>query len=453
VSPRRTWSLASPRVVFPALAGALALATLLRPADSREDSRLTSTSAAPNGAGALYDVAGRLGWRPERRLTAFDRALDSTTTYLVLAPVRPVTAVETHRLLDAVRGGAGLIVAVAEDEAMTESLTDSLRLAVQSLGFHALDGGAADRAEPQRSTAAVPVDTIAADDEDDEDDAEPTSASRSAAERDDPGTGCRTARGAGTEFVRRVFRVRKGGPLAVDTLLGARFGDQVRPAALETSLGRGRVVAIADPDLLRNDVLRLCGGVRSTQRPGVRAVRFLEAAAPDGGALVFDEWHQGYGRQPEEVGAVSYALGRTGWGRAVGIAVLAALLWLWAAGSRVLVPVDRERIERRSPLEHVGALARAYEQVGASRTAVRRLVRGLRRRHPSAARRGSDDAAFLDALASRQPALASAVALVRDGADRQLAPAELALVGAAVETIDAALTRPDLDAGTPRRPA
>ena len=78
------------------------------------------------------------------------------------------------------------------------------------------------------------------------------------------------------------------------------------------------VIAVAE-----GDVLRLCGGEQSTQRPGVRALRFLEAAAPRGGRLVFDEWHQGFGRQPERVGAVSYALGRTGWGRGVGVLVLA----------------------------------------------------------------------------------------------------------------------------------
>jgi hypothetical protein len=75
-------------------------------------------------------------------------------------------------------------------------------------------------------------------------------------------------------------------------------------------------------------------------------------------------------------------------------------------------------------------------------------VRGLRRRHPSAARRGSDDGSFLNALADRQPELAGAVALVRDGADRQLDAAELALVSDAVERIDAALGNP---AGTRRR--
>ena len=433
-APRR-WSLTSPAVVFPALAVALILAALLRPAEQREDSRLTSYSAAPNGAKALFDIAGRLGWRPVRRDRPLTGPLDRASTYLVLAPVKAVTPEEAHRLLDAVRGGAGLMLAVSEDEGLTESITDSLHLSFMSVGFHELSGGSAEQPVPA-------PDESASDDEDDE--AQPAA---------NASAGCRTARGVGTDYVRRVMRRRDHGDAPADTLLGATFGNKEVPAALGTTLGLGRVVVIAEPDLLRNDVLRLCGGAQAPQRPGVRAVRFLEAAAPAGGTLVFDEWHQGYGQQPEEVGALSYALGRTGWGRALGVAILAALLWLWSAGARVLVPVERARVERRSPLEHVGALARAYEQVGASRTVVRRMVRGLRRRHPSAARRGSDDAAFLDGLADRRPELASAVALVRQGTELQLAAADLPRVADAIDTIDAALANPAPPAGRSRGPA
>jgi hypothetical protein len=118
---------------------------------------------------------------------------------------------------------------------------------------------------------------------------------------------------------------------------------------------------------------------------------------------------------------------------------VAALALLVVLGMRALPPSPRSRIERRSPMEHVGALARAYEQVGATRTVSRRLLRGLRRRHPLGARHGDEDEVFLDALRSRYPSLASDVELLRRAIRQSLTPEELLGVGHAIHHIERAM--------------
>jgi hypothetical protein len=166
------------------------------------------------------------------------------------------------------------------------------------------------------------------------------------------------------------------------------------------------------------------------------------AAAPAGSAaspvrrLVFDEYHQGYGTHANPVRAVGHFLTDVSLGRALLQAAAAGLVLLAALGPRPIAPRPRQRIERRSPVEHVGALARAYEQIGATRLATRRLVRGLRRRHAHGAWRQASDEDFLRSLAARKPATAAAVNRLLDAAARPLTAAEFAQVGAAVDDID-----------------
>jgi hypothetical protein len=225
-----------------------------------------------------------------------------------------------------------------------------------------------------------------------------------------------------------------------------------RPAVIGLPLGRGRVVAVADPDLLRNDVLRVC-----RWNAGVLAVRGLDWLGAAGGRrLVFDEYHHGYGAHADPLRATGRALVRTPAGRLALQVAAAGLVLLAAAGIRPVAPRTHRTVERRSPLEHVGALARAYEQVGATRLAARRLVRGLRRRHAVGSRRavgghgsaGADaDIDFLHRTAARRPALAEDARrlerAVADGVPRD----QLTALGEAAARIDQHL-RPDPHAPT-----
>jgi hypothetical protein len=216
------------------------------------------------------------------------------------------------------------------------------------------------------------------------------------------------------------------------------------PAVIGFPLERGRVVVAADPDLLRNDVLRVC-----RWGADVAAVRMLEYAsedAPGGGRrerLVFDEYHQGYGEQPGTVRGIVTYLRRTASGHLVLQWAAAALLLLFAMGPRLLPPRAVERIERRSPLEHVDALARAYRAVGATQTATLRLVHGVRRRVDGSLGGRSavtTDDAFLTWAHERVPARSSDIELVRQALARPVPRRQLEDVGQALRRLESSLT-------------
>ncbi|MBX6333692.1 MAG: hypothetical protein IRY91_17745 [Gemmatimonadaceae bacterium] len=108
---------------------------------------------------------------------------------------------------------------------------------------------------------------------------------------------------------------------------------------------------------------------------------------------------------------------------------------------RPIPPSPRRTIERRSPFEHVGALSRAYEQIGATRLATKRLVRGLRRRHTLGATDGMSDAEYLALLAGRKPEVADDAALLRRALETPLPAAEWVAVGGAIDHIERTITQ------------
>jgi hypothetical protein len=209
----------------------------------------------------------------------------------------------------------------------------------------------------------------------------------------------------------------------------------VGPAAIGFPLGAGRVAVLSDDDLLRNDVIRVCRwGL------GVAAVRELDwVSRGRRPTLVFDEYHQ---RELADTSPSNIAwdfLRDTTTGHAILQTIIAGLVLLLALGIRPVAPRAPRRIERRSALEHVEALARAYAQARATRVATRRLLRGLRRRHAHGVWRAASDEKFLDAVAARHPAVAADTRTLLDAAGRSLTPTELLAVGQAVDHIDRTL--------------
>ena len=440
-----------PGVVLPLLGVVLVLAIVFTPQGATVgrvgSDRLTTHSTESQGARGLYDLMRRLGWRTERRNTPFDGALSAGAVYLVLDPPIDPTAAESHRLLEAVRAGASLVFVANRSSA----LSDSLKL------FPTARGGPV-----VLDTAAMrPVcDTVSAGGIIDWPGGRPW---LYALRRTGPlsfigdttfvlvtgaRSGRRTDRDSGTVIVADAadtLSAPPAGDVDVDTITFDENGDEdadedgevaIDPAVLGFRLGRGRVVAVSDPDFLRNDVLRVC-----RWNMGVTAVAALDwAAAREEGAplrrAVFAEYHQGYGRHASVVRVTREFLGGTAPGRAILALGGAALLLLLARAVRPLVPRPRARLERRSPLEHVGALSRAYEQAGATRTAARRLARGVRRRHAHGAWRRAGDEEFLRSLAARHPRLAADVDRVIAATTKHVTPAELVQVGRAIETIE-----------------
>lgn len=405
--PSRDWW-ARPGVVLPVVATIVLIVALFTPQGAGGrfgDPRLSSHLANALGARALHDMTARLGWRAMRRdSVAAPGAPDGRTIHAVLGAVTPVAPAEAHAFLKAVSGGDALLLVLQQRTA----LSDSLGVA------HTTRGGVL----PFR----LPT--------------EPSCAAR-------------------REIVPPLWPDGRVHLFSLRWLRGAP-ADRVEFAAMSTEefglphpgaaaagfgLGRGRVVVVADPDLLRNDVLRHCAWGADTI-----AVHMLEWLRAGGDVprttIVFDEYHQGFGPRPGVSGVTLEFLVTHPVGRTILAAMLAALVLLLAAAPRALVPVDAVRVERRDPLEQVDALAHAYEQVHGTRTITARLLRGVRRRieRSGPAARALADDEFLNRAAERIPALSADTAVVRRALHETIPDRDLPSVGAALGRIEHTLT-------------
>jgi hypothetical protein len=144
------------------------------------------------------------------------------------------------------------------------------------------------------------------------------------------------------------------------------------PVVVDFRLGKGRVIAWADAAPLVNRSLK---GSRA-------ALLFARTAADaaDGKALWFDEYHHGFGGGGGTLDGTLRFLARQGAGHAALQVAVALLGLLLLFGRRFGAPLLPPPPRRRSPLEHVDALAGAYRQAGARTTARRLLLAGLARR-------------------------------------------------------------------------
>jgi hypothetical protein len=430
-----------------ALVGLIVLIVLLTPVrDSDSDSRLTTTRYGAGNARLAYDLAGRLGWPVRRSARPLRGSLDTAAIYAVFDGPTTMPTQDRVAILDAVRRGAGLLV--APQAGAPYALLDSLGLSPGKIGLvtrtplGSCPTGSTDpldalqvrtrmvtfktpqtREKSDRPKVPWPADahTLLASDvqavpggtrDDDDDDADTDAAGDSA-----------TA-------------VPGAESLTVTPIAGAATTD-LRPTMVAFTLGKGRVVALADPDVLRTDQLRSCAGggalslVRGLEflsnggrRPVVFA-EFYQRESADGPVVVVREW------------LVESALGRT-----VLTLMLASLLLIAARGRRTLAPVYREREERRSPLEHVDALATAWQSVRGTRTVARMLARGIRRRHAAGRWRSLDDTEFLTALAARHPAIADDAARLSRAIETAAPPSELPALRQAAAHIDAECLTP-----------
>lgn len=395
-----------PRVVFGVLAIVLLGAIVFSRSQFDVGAGTHSTySRFMAGGRGLYEMMDGLGWRVSRLETPWRAPLDSQAILVVLEPELQPSGTESHELLAAIRRGARVLVVPPEDG----PLADSLRV-----------GQSREQASP---LVVAPDSSVAL----------PSSGGPRPVERAAREACCfsrylRPVRGSGTDTTARF-------PSDTETLVKVRNGVQTEPVVMARRVGAGVILLLADGSMLQNATLR-------RDDAAVLAVRLFEWLDPGRQRpIVFDEWHQGMGDHPSMGGTISDALVHTAAGRMALQAGLAGLLILLAIGVRPIAPVPRATIERRSPLEHVGALSRAYEAVGATQLATRRLVRGLRRRRPAGIAAALDDDGYLELLASRTPPLSGDVELLRAALRRPLPPAEWVRVGGALTTIERTLAQ------------
>jgi hypothetical protein len=137
--------------------------------------------------------------------------------------------------------------------------------------------------------------------------------------------------------------------------------------AVEISVGRGRIVAIADPSIATNSALR-----RSDN-----AVWLVDLAAGWGsGRIFFDEYHHGFG-QKRSTGELSRAFMATPWGWAVLQLVAAGLLYIFGYRRRFGRIRETPPVVRASPLEAVEARAGIFRAAAAQDLAAEMIVHHL----------------------------------------------------------------------------
>ncbi len=428
--------LTSPRSVLILLVVTLLLMLLLTPQPTQDrDTSLDSRHASARGAMALHDLAGKLGWPVTRNLLPLRAPLDSTSVYLMLEPEEEVTATTITALLQAVRAGAGLVV-TAPDREMSDSLWQQIGARVSYTAGdlttgHEASASACPQPLQQRGAVFFPGEQVYSYGLEMKPQARPAA---EFATIDRRASALRLEREAVAALERGDTAVAEDlrRQAAREPAIGGPREEQVAVAGFR--LGKGRVVYVADPDILRNDVLRYC-----PWGADVLAARMLEWLSDDGRPLlVFDESHR---REPPTAWYMALArmLASSSDGRVAVTLALAAVALIVSLGRRSLPPAPARRLERRSPLEHVDALARAYSQAGATRTAARRLVRGLRRRHSSLVKHEDDDE-FLRRVAERHPALSDEVEVLRHACSHRIPGSELERVLAAVDSVDATLS-------------
>lgn len=309
-----------------------ALAGVTADADDRNDPRASTWVRSGNGAAALYWTLQDLGIQTKRRTAPFLDADSLRGIVAVIAPLEQVTEDEAGAAAAFVRRGGTLLYVPGPYESSTP-LMDSLGIRADWLRGIQLwtSETRAARPLPHGWTEGV---------------AEVTGFQRIL--RDTAG----------------VMR-EKG----VDTLLVVDGGI----AAATWQMGRGRVIAFSDAGPLRNDELKTSGAATVLARAVADVAR--------GDTLWFDEYHHGFtgGGSGMVSGMARHAWRTLPRGLIVQLLLAGALL-LWVAGRRFGSPLQPEPLRRRSPLEHVEALAGAYRQAGARRTARRLLLAGLARR-------------------------------------------------------------------------
>lgn len=405
-----------PRIVLPLVGTLIVLAALLAPQATvgrGGDPRVSTYSNAPMGGKIFFETASRLGWNVVQNKSPALPA-DTEAVIALLAPVVPLKATDVHALLERVRHGGALLLALGTGDRL---LDDSLQVAEGPGGLRVAES------KPDATDCAPDRPAMMS-------------------------TRFIYTLWPGDQVTLSTLSWRGPRPDSLTTLVQIDAPPQQRrgrsrASAVGFPYGRGRIVVAADPDVMRNDAVRICkygldvASIGLLEYAGVRA---------DGTrrTVVFDEYHQGYGEQQGTMSAVSSYLIGTPSGRLLFQMLAAGLVLLLAAAPRLIPPRDPPSVERRSPLEHVDALGRAYAQVGATKSATARLVRGVRRRLSGGTMRaGSElsDDAFLDRALREAPQLAAEVTLIKQALHAPLPRRDFASVGAALEQLELSLTR------------
>jgi len=363
------------------------------------DVRASSFLSGPRGSRALYEVFARLRIPVERRRRPlFDLEKDRRHRPAVLAVLDPPLGLEAAELAQVARfvRAGGAVVAAGRGGGITRCVGWRTAYATRFVA-----GDSFPVQPPEPGLALPPV----------------------ADYLKPPGTGAETA-------ARRRLR---GGeleenecdtlvPVTQDTLLRLTDG---RPAALRLRYaGGGSIMLVADVGYFRNQSWRVSAVPRFLTPLLLPARR---------GRVAWDEYHQGFGQEGSLAAAVVGWLVSTpgGWALLQLAAVLLVALAVAAVRFGPARPVLERR--RRSPLEHLEALAAGLEGAAGVEAAIGLTVSGLRRRlGRTGTMRLDEQRSWLAALELALPTAAGRNAVRRlqrivtqpGGAERALAAAQ-----------------------------
>jgi hypothetical protein len=320
------------------------------PKPPEQDFRASTFLSGPQGSKALYDVLARLGRPVQRRRTPFftldQDSLRAPALLVLLNPPMPLQAAELEQLARYIKEG-GSVLAAGNGAGLLRCTGWRLRPERWSADSVAVRPAAGfDGKLPRVARVLTP----------------------------------RKMEGSAADRLRRLVKRQpiEEDPCETllaserDTLLTAIDG---RPVILRLRYaGGGSITFAADVGWFTNRLWR------DTDVPLALLPLF---AAPTGrrGRIIVDEYHQGFGRDQGSITGLTWDWLReapAGWA----ILQLTAVALIWLAVTAVRFGPPREVVERRrrSPLEHLEALAAGLESASAADTSVQRLVTGLRRR-------------------------------------------------------------------------
>jgi hypothetical protein len=178
-------------------------------------------------------------------------------------------------------------------------------------------------------------------------------------------------------------------------LLRNAKGDEL---AVRTAVGSGQLIAMTDPLVLCNGYLRLADNGRLAAD--------LIALTPNGGSVLFDEFHHGQiaGNAPT---ATAWVL--TPWGAALALAVLIIVAGLALRGRAFGPLIPLRQAADRSSAEYAAAVGSLLHRAGARRVTLETLLSATRR---TVAERvglgsGTPSGQVLETIAQRSPAAAA----------------------------------------------
>ncbi len=345
------------------LAAALLLAILAgggrRPFTST-DEPVSTFRTGPAGGRAPYDVLARLGVPVERRrIPLFDLARQVRRRPAVLAVVSPERwlAPAEREAVARYAASGGVLVAVGDAGGLTECLGWEIALP-DSADRVRRDSAPIDAPPgiyhlPPVTRVLRPLGT----DTTDEGDKRVTELRRLGRP------------GAGRRMMRELGECTAAVRIGIDTVL-ATTGRE--PVVLRLRFrGGGRALLVSDDAYFRN------AAWRSSDVPIVLVPLLVPVPR---GRVSWDEYHHGYGEQGTLATAVIAWVARSPMGWA--LVQLAAVALIWLAVRAVRFGPARAVVERRrrSPLEHLEALAAGLEGASGVEAAVALTVSGLRRR-------------------------------------------------------------------------